>query len=101
MKGRGSYVVILKPFFSEERSKGGLIVPPSQTDDFFEATILDPGVAGEEDWGIIAGERVLVRNHNGKIKVGKMKNKGDIYIVEYDDILCSVESEEEAATLLG
>lgn len=98
MKGKGDNLIILKPT-SGDRKQGGLIIPPSSTDDFFEAVILDAGISGE-DWGIEAGERVLVRNVMSRIKIGKRRGEGDIYVVEYEDILCAIENDEDASSLL-
>lgn len=100
MKAKGSYVLVLKPLIVEER-RGGLLIPPSSNDDFFEATLLDQGMHEAEEWGFEAGERVLVRNHGGKIKIGKIKGKGDVYVVDGDDILCSVEDERDEAILIA
>lgn len=95
MKGKGQYVIVCRKHSEEPTIAGKIYIPPSlSNDDFFEAVIVHGGM-DMEDYGLNTGDRILVRNTNAKIKIGKNK-EGDIYAVEYDDIICSLEPDDDS-----
>lgn len=95
MQGKGQNAIIRKQVNAESTTAGKIYIPPSVANDaFFEGVVVHGGMDSEE-YGLNIGDRVLVRNTINNIKIGKTK-EGDVYAVEYDYILCSLESDDDA-----
>lgn len=95
MQGKGEHLVVRKQVNADSTTAGKIYIPPSVANDlFFEAVVVHGGMYSE-DYGLNVGDRVLVRNSINNIKIGKTK-EGDVYAVEYEYILCSLESDDDA-----
>jgi len=97
MKAKGSWLLICRRFIPNEvrHSLGGIILPNNPNEDeYFEGTIHSVGEYCE-DIKLNKGDYVLVRNAGNKIKVASTK-AGEIYAMEYDDVLCVVDDQDDS-----
>lgn len=95
MQGKGEHLIIRKQVNAESTTAGKIYIPPSIANDaFFEGVVVHGGMHGE-DYGLNRDDRVLVRNTINNIQIGKTK-EGNVYAVEYENILCSLEPDDDA-----
>ena len=95
MQGKGEHAIVRKQVNAESTTAGKIYIPPSIANDaFFEGVIVHGGMYAE-DYGLAIGDRVLIRNTINNIQIGKTK-EGNVYAVEYEFILCSLESDDDA-----
>lgn len=95
MQGKGEHLIVRKQVNAESTLAGKIYIPPSIANDaFFEGVVVHGG-AYAEDYGLNPDDRVLVRNSINNVKIGKTK-EGDIYAVEYEFVLCSLEPDDNS-----
>lgn len=99
MKGKGEHLIVCRKHNEEITVAGRIYIPPSVANDgFFEAVVINAGMYGG-DYEINADDRLLIRTMSNKLKIGKTK-EGDIYAVEYEDVLCSLESDDDSTVFV-
>ena len=100
MQGKGQNEIVRKQVNKEATVAGKIIIPQSVANDlFFEGVVVHGGIDAE-DYGLNVDDRVLVRTSTNNIKIGRTK-EGDVYAVEYDYILCSLEPDDDATVYAG
>lgn len=97
MKAKGDWILVCRRAIPNEvLSTGGVIIPQIHEDEYFEGVVHSVGEF-LEDLKINKGDYVLMRNAGNKIKVGSVK-AGEIYALEYDDLIAVVGDDEEVTS---
>lgn len=94
MQAKGDWVIVCRKSIPE-RIVGGIIIPNTNDEEFWEGIVVSIGEENEEDSKLSKGDYVLVAKSGSKpgTLVGSTK-AGELFAVGYYDILCVVTDEE-------